>query len=144
VEKCEKDDVITLDKKTYIEVLHPREGIYFNESGINNSSLVLKLNFKDVSILFTGDIEKEAERLLCEDEVNLDADVLKVAHHGSSTSSTEEFLDSVTPDVAVISVGKNNFGHPSEEVLQRMESKGIYVLRTDISGAVVLKLMGKD
>jgi len=143
VEKCEKDDVITLDKKTYIEVLHPREGIYFNESGINNSSLVLKLNFKDVSILFTGDIEKEAERLLCEDEVNLDADVLKVAHHGSSTSSTEEFLDSVTPDVAVISVGKNNFGHPSEEVLQRMESKGIYVLRTDISGAVVLKTYGE-
>lgn len=123
--------------------MHPREGIYFNESGINNSSLVLKLNFKDVSILFTGDIEKEAERLLCEDEVNLDADVLKVAHHGSSTSSTEEFLDSVTPDVAVISVGKNNFGHPSEEVLQRMESKGIYVLRTDISGAVVLKTYGE-
>jgi len=66
-----------------------------------------------------------------------------VAHHGSSTSSTEEFLDSVTPDVAVISVGKNNFGHPSEEVLQRMESKGIYVLRTDISGAVVLKTYGE-
>jgi len=58
---------------------------------------VLKLNFKDVSILFTGDIEKEAERLLCEDEVNLDADVLKVAHHGSSTSSTEEFWTVLLP-----------------------------------------------
>jgi len=132
-----------LTKKRILRFCIQREGIYFNESGINNSSLVLKLNFKDVSILFTGDIEKEAERLLCEDEVNLDADVLKVAHHGSSTSSTEEFLDSVTPDVAVISVGKNNFGHPSEEVLQRMESKGIYVLRTDISGAVVLKTYGE-
>ncbi|WP_265444568.1 DNA internalization-related competence protein ComEC/Rec2 [Acetivibrio straminisolvens] len=143
VEKCEKGDVITLDKRTYIEVLHPKKGAYFNESDVNNNSLVLKLNFKDVSILFTGDIEKEAERLLCEDGVDLSADVLKVAHHGSLTSSTEEFLDSVNPDVAVISVGKNNFGHPSKEVLERMDIRDIYVLRTDMSGALVLKTYGE-
>ncbi len=143
VEKCEKGDVITLDNRTYIEVLHPKEGSYIDESNINNNSLVLKLNFKDVSILFTGDIEKEAERLLYEDKANLEADVLKVAHHGSSTSSTEAFLDTVNPDVAVISVGKNNFGHPSKEVLDRMDIRNIYVLRTDISGAIILKTYGE-
>jgi len=143
VEKCGRGDVITLDKKTYIDVLHPKEGTYFSESDTNNNSLVLKLNFKDVSILFTGDIEKEAERLICEDDVNLSADVLKIAHHGSATSSTGVFLDSVNPDVAVISVGKNNFGHPSKEVLERLDIRDIYVLRTDISGAIVLKTFGE-
>lgn len=69
--------------------------------------------------------------------------MLKVAHHGSLTSSTEEFLDSVNPDVAVISVGKNNFGHPSKEVLERMDIRDIYVLRTDMSGALVLKTYGE-
>lgn len=144
VEKCEKGDTITLDDRTYIEVLHPKKGAYINDSNQNNNSLVLKLNYEDVSILFTGDIEKEAEKLLFEDAVDLEADVLKVAHHGSSTSSTEEFLDMVDPDAVIISVGKNNFGHPSEEVLERMDIKDLYVLRTDICGAIVLKSYGEE
>ncbi len=144
IEGCEKGDVITLDSKTYIEVLHPKEGAYIVESSQNNNSLVLRLCYGDVKILFTGDIEKEAEALLVKDMADLDADVLKTAHHGSSTSSTEEFIDRVMPAVAVISVGNNNFGHPSDAVLELFESKNVEVLRTDRCGAVVLKTRGKD
>lgn len=81
------------------------------------------LCYGDVRILFTGDIEKEAEALLVKDMTELDADVLKVAHHGSPTSSTEEFIDKVMPAVAVISVGNNNFGHPSDAVLDLLKAK---------------------
>lgn len=144
VEGCEKGDVINLDRKTYIEVLHPKEDFYIQESSQNNNSLVLMLCYGDVRILFTGDIEKEAEALLVKDMTELDADVLKVAHHGSPTSSTEEFIDKVMPAVAVISVGNNNFGHPSDAVLDLFESKDIEVLRTDLCGAIVLKTRGKD
>jgi competence protein ComEC len=144
LEGCEKGDVIKLDQKTYIEVLHPKEGSYIEESSQNNNSLVLMLCYGDVKILFTGDIEKEAEELLLKDMTELDADVLKVAHHGSSTSSTEEFIVGVEPAVAVISVGSNNFGHPSDEVLTLFESKNIEVVRTDQHGAIVLKTRGED
>lgn len=144
VEGCEKGDVINLDPKTYIEILHPKEGSYIEESPQNNNSLVLMLCYGDVKILFTGDIEKQAEELLLKDITELDADVMKVAHHGSSTSSTEEFIESVNPAVAVISVGSNNFGHPSDTVLDLFESKNIEVVRTDRCGAIVLKTRGED
>lgn len=144
LETCARGDFIKLDKSTYLDVLSPKKDVYIEKSPLNNNSLVLKLHYKDVSVLFTGDIELEAEETLIGDNVDLKADVLKVAHHGSPGSSCSEFLERTKPDVAVISVGKNNFGHPSDIVLERLETNGIMMFRTDLDGAVVLKTYGKD
>lgn len=144
LEMCASGDSIKLDNMTYLDVLAPKKGTYIEKSPLNNNSLVLKLHYKDISILFTGDIEKEAEDILISDNIDLKADVLKVAHHGSSGSTCSEFLERTRPDVAVISVGKNNFGHPSDDVLQVLENSGIMMFRTDFDGAIVLKTYGKD
>lgn len=144
LESCAGGDSIKLDEITYFDVLAPKKGTYIEKSPLNNNSLVLKLHYKDVSILFTGDIEKEAEDILINENADLKADVLKVAHHGSVGSTCSEFLQRVSPDVSVISVGKNNFGHPSDAVLQLLGSNGIMMFRTDYDGALVLKTYGKD
>ena len=143
IESCKKGDIIDLDKRTYFEVLHPKNDFYIQKSALNNNSLVLKLCYDDVSILFTGDIEIEAERMLIDDKISVRADILKVAHHGSSTSTMPEFLEKVNPLVAIVSVGRNNFGHPSDEVLELLEGEDIRVLRTDSDGAVIVKSRGE-
>jgi len=119
-----------------LDVLSP-DRVYENE---NNNSILCKLSYKEFSMLLTGDIEKEVEELMVEDGVELDCDVLKVAHHGSDTSSSEEFIDEVSPEVAIVSVGENNYGHPAGEVLDRFER----VYRTDESGAVTLRTDGEE
>ncbi len=102
----------------------------------NNKSLLAKLNYNNLSFLFTGDIEKETEKYMLENNYDIGANVLKVAHHGSKTSSTEQFLKKVSPEYAIISVGKNNFGHPSEETLDKLRYTNIKVYRTDLNGTV--------
>ena len=141
---CGKGDEIELDRHTRFEVLHPKEGFSITESPLNNNSLVLKLVYGNTSVLFTGDIEEDAERLMLDDNADVNADVLKVAHHGSDGSTTREFLEAVSPKAAVISVGKNNFGHPGERVLTDLKEKGIRIFRTDERGAVILKSNGKE
>ena len=102
----------------------------------NNTSLVLKLGYKNLSVLFTGDLEEEGENKLS----GIDADILKVGHHGSKTSSSENFLEKIKAKTAVISVGKNSFGHPSGEVLDRLEKSGMDIYRTDQMGCVIISL----
>ncbi|WP_394233026.1 DNA internalization-related competence protein ComEC/Rec2 [Niallia oryzisoli] len=103
----------------------------------NNHSLVLHTKLGGLSWLFTGDLEEEGELLLMENYSQLSVDVLKVGHHGSSSSTTETFLDQLSPKVAVISVGKNNtFGHPNPEVIERLEKRKIKLFRTDVNGAI--------
>jgi competence protein ComEC len=105
----------------------------------NNDSLVLRLKFRDRTLLLPGDAEKQAEHaMLAENsEDELHADVLKVGHHGSKNSTTEEFLRAVRPRIAIISAGEDNpYGHPSPELLERLETSGARVLRTDRDGAV--------
>lgn len=111
---------------------------------INNNSLVFKMTYKDTSVLFTGDIEKEAELDLVEEyEEDLKVDILKLAHHGSHTSSTEQFLTSTNPQYALISCEyANNLWHPHQEVASRLKEQGIILYRTDESGDVVLNLDG--
>ena len=135
-------DKITVDKDTYFDVLYPEKGAWSDSKDLNNDSLVLKLHYKNSAILFTGDASFEAEDRLLKEGKNLKADVLKVAHHGSPTSSYNNFLDAVKPKAAVISVGKNTFGHPSKFTLERLREKGISTLRTDLDGAVILKSDG--
>lgn len=110
----------------------------------NNGSLVLRLSWKGRSVLLTGDIEREAERGLIGAGIDLRAEVLKVAHHGSRTSSTAEFLDRVGPERAIISAGfANPYGHPHEEVVERLRQRGIRVDETSRVGAVTLSTGGE-
>ena len=121
------------DGPLYLLVLHPFENLQDKQvEDSNNTSVVLKLVFKDKSFLFTGDISSEVEKQL----TDVDADVLKAAHHGSKGSSCEEFIQLVSPETAVISVGENSYGHPSQEVLQLFEQFGIQVLITKELGDI--------
>jgi competence protein ComEC len=105
----------------------------------NNSSMVLRFSFGPTSILFTGDIEAGAERAMIENSAPLGSTVLKVPHHGSGTSSTQEFVGAVNPAAAVISDGYlNRFHFPATKVLERYEALGARVYRTDLDGAVML------
>jgi competence protein ComEC len=111
----------------------------------NNGSLVLRLRFGGRSFLLTGDIERPAEQELVRRGVDLRADVLKVAHHGSRTSTTAEFLDRTAASVAVISAGAgNSFGHPHEEVVDRLRQRGLRILETSRHGAVTISTDGHD
>ncbi len=123
---------LTLDEGLEMVVLHP--GAELLEEA-NNNSVVARLTYGQVSVLLPGDIEAEVEQQLVADEAGLASTVLKVAHHGSCSSTTQEFLEAVDPEVVVISVGADNrFGHPCEEVLERLEELPVY--RTDERGAV--------
>ena len=112
---------------------------------INDYSIVNKLEYKDISLLFTGDAEKQSESELINSGTDLSADILKVCHHGSNTSSTDKFLDLVNPKYAVISseVG-NSYGHPHKEVLERLNKRNIKILRTDEMGTIILDSDGKS
>lgn len=103
----------------------------------NNKSVIVMAELDGIKFLFTGDAEAKTEKALIEDGLNIDCDVLKVGHHGSSTSSSKEFLDKSTPDYAAISVGKNNmYSHPSESVIDALEERGTRILRTDTDGDI--------
>jgi len=104
---------------------------------------VVKLKYKDVSFLFTGDIEDIGEAILLKAGDKIKSAVLKVPHHGSRTSSQMDFLKAVNPEFAVISVGHSNpFGFPHPEILKRYEGLKIPVLRTDINGAITVETDG--
>ncbi|HXW17259.1 MAG TPA: ComEC/Rec2 family competence protein [Candidatus Acidoferrales bacterium] len=112
---------------------------------LNNSSLVLRLRDGQSRFLLTGDIEQKAEKEMIASGEPLQVDFLKVPHHGSKTSSTEDFLAAVAPRIAVISVGEGNmFGHPNAAVLERYEKIGARILRTDRDGAVTAMTDGKN
>jgi competence protein ComEC len=111
----------------------------------NNQSLVVRLTFGKCTFLFTGDVESATERRLLTTENNLQADVLKVAHHGSRTSTTDEFLRRVAARFAVISVASPSpFGHPHPEVVERLQASGAETLRTSDCGAITFSTDGED
>ncbi len=109
-----------------------------SDDDINNRSVILMAEMSGKKFLFTGDAEKQAEQALIDSGVNFDCDVLKVGHHGSNTSSSDEFLNKATPSFAAISVGDNNsYGHPSSSVIKRLEDLDVQVLRTDYIGDIL-------
>ena len=114
-------DKIKIDKYIYFKILFPTEKLIM-QNPLNNNSIVSQLNYKSFKMLFTGDIEEIAEKeILNLQKDKLKSTILKVAHHGSNTSSTQEFINSVKPELALIGVGKNNtFGHPSECVVEKL------------------------
>lgn len=110
---------------------------------LNDYSAVIKLTFGGVSFLFTGDAEEISEKEMLGDSEGLKADVLKVGHHGSESSTSAEFLEAVAPTYAVISCGKDNkYGHPSEETLEKLSDIRLY--RTDLDGTVIFTTDGKS
>ena len=114
-------------------------------AGTNNTSIVLRITYGATSFLFTGDAELEVEQMLINSGVNLQSTVLKVGHHGSSTSSSYGFLWHVMPKYAVISVGKgNSYGHPTENVLSRLRDAGSKLFRTDIQGDIIATSNGSS
>ncbi|GAI74769.1 unnamed protein product [marine sediment metagenome] len=125
-----------------MEVLNPPEGLFEGTShDVDNNGVVLRLNWGQVSFLFTADIREEVEFELIGQRANLKSTVLKAAHHGSKTSTTSQFLAAVDPEVAVVSVGTDNpFGHPSPEVVERLIDRlgEDNVYRTDEGGTIEL------
>ena len=125
-------DIIKYGKLQF-EIVYPRENIKLG----NDSSLVMILNYKDKRFMFTGDVDT-----LGEGEImswwKTGVEGIKIAHHGSESGSSEEWLKRLRPAIAVISVGENNYGHPTEIVLERLKKMGIKILRTDLEGDVVL------
>ncbi len=131
-----------------VEVLHPAEDGQGDppdpDDLVNARSIVARVRFGRVSILLTGDIEAETETHLLRSGMEIQSTVLKVAHHGSRSSTTPAFLDAVRPAVALVSVGASNlFGHPHPRTLRALEERGIRVYRTDQDGAVILRTDGR-
>lgn len=127
-----------------IEILYPDNEI-INDNAKNNNALVCKLIYNNFSMLFTGDIEEIAEKKILKlyekNKEKLRADVLKVGHHGSKTSSSYDFIKTVSPKIALIGVGKdNNFGHPNLGVIERLEKSGATIYRTDYMGEIELSI----
>ncbi len=125
---------------TIIAPLHYDYGDNFNDC-----SIAIRMEYGENSFLFTGDCEEAAEADLLESDTYLDADLFKVAHHGSKTANTEEFLKAVTPKYCVVSCGEgNSYGHPQAEVLNNLRSMGVKLYRTDEQGTVVAYSDGID
>lgn len=141
-------------RKNKIEVINPKENDRFmlgdaefnvieqftpNEAdyNVNNYSTIIRVSYGKNDVLFVGDAEKEVEYQMLKEEDNIQAEILKVGHHGSTTSTTQKFLDAVSPQYALISCGiGNQFKHPNEKILKRLQDKEISVYRTDENGNV--------
>jgi competence protein ComEC len=153
--------IVALARERGVRIVHHRQGDTFawgavsgkvlwpedlseHETAKNDDSLVIRLTDGSQSILLPGDIERPSERQILSENQSVGAAFLKVAHHGSKTSSTEAFLCAVHPAFAAISVGRNNpFGHPSPEVLERLHADGVRVYRTDLDGAITAATDGR-
>lgn len=124
VKIVEAGEKVKIENNLYFDVLWPKASEKMNENILNNNSLVCKLGYNKFSMLFTGDIEEIAEKQILQNNKickQLQSTILKVAHHGSKTSSTQEFLGKVKPKITLIGVGKDNkFGHPNNQVLERL------------------------
>ena len=121
----------------FLDILYPFESLEGREfKYANDTSIVAELVFKNISVLFTGDISKKTEKELIDKYIDLKSDILKIAHHGSASSSCEEFLEKISPELAVISVGENSWGHPDKRVLANLEKFDIKVLITKELGDI--------
>ncbi|MBE6902317.1 MAG: MBL fold metallo-hydrolase [Ruminococcaceae bacterium] len=133
---------IALSEGTVLQLIGPVGSDY---DDLNSYSVVARLVSGNYSFLFTGDMEKDAEREMTDAWIDIKADVLKVAHHGSSTSSSDEFIWRVRPEYAVFSVGRDNsYGHPTDEVIERIMATGCEMLTTMQYGDIVFVTDGNE
>jgi len=137
-------NVLQIDE-VRLTVLWPTEDADRLAMNVNDTSVVLRIDYGTTTWLFTGDIESGIEERLLQLGRLADVDVLKVGHHGSITSSSQEFLDVVKPEIALISSGKgNSFGHPHPVVIRRLERLGAEIFRTDMIGDIVCQSDGRQ
>ncbi len=130
---------IAVSNEYRLEILHPTIENIGKYDSVNNASIVIRLDYPQGCALFTGDIDISVEKEILSEGKNIKCELLKVAHHGSKTSSLQEFLDEVQPKMALISAGHNNkFGHPHQEVVKRLEYVGAKILNnTDVGSFTV-------
>lgn len=144
IQEIGKGDKIILDQenKIYLEVYSP---IKENLVDSNETSLVMELIHNENEFLFTGDIDINTESEIVEIfEKEIDTDVLKVAHHGSKTSTSEIFLQKATPEFSIISYGENSYGHPNSEVLKRLDQSGSLIFQTKDRGTIIARSNGES
>lgn len=155
INKCNVKDVsimefsrgktIAIEEDITLTAVHPPAKTMSNtRDDINNNSLVIILKHKDIKVLLTGDIEKEAEMEIIKEASKTDIDIIKVGHHGSYTSSSEDFIEHFDPEIAVIQVGKNVFGHPHRDTLETLKKREIKIYRNDKNGAVIIESDGEN
>jgi len=137
-----KDTFIPWDDAVEVRILAPYDTVY---DDFNDTSYIIRVSYGNTAVLLTGDTTELGEKLALKAQRNhyFKADVLKVAHHGSSDSTFEAFLDAVSPAIAVISVGKDNdYGHPDQALLDRLTERGITIYRTDEDSTISMLLDG--
>ncbi len=152
----DKPQILELDSKVKLDFLYPgkdlsgldlkgqEESKFVKNNNLNNVSIIFKLIYGQTKFLFTGDAEMPVEKELLKNKANLLADVLKVAHHGSHSSTGDKFLQAIQPKMAVISSGLgNDFGHPHSRTLRRLERHGVKIFRTDEMGDIEMESDGK-
>jgi len=136
-------DVLDLKGGVKAYILHPTEPL-IEESALNNNSIVMRIVYKDIAILLTGDLEIQGEEEVLSSGMELQSQIIKVGHHGSKTASGSALLKAVKPEIAVISCGRRNrFKHPHKEALERIKECGARIYRTDQHGAITIKTDGK-
>lgn len=134
---------IDLGENTKIQVFSPAEDMY--SDNLNDYSPIIKIEFLNTSFLFTGDAESYTEQQVLLENNNLKCDIIKIGHHGSSTSTSPNFLSAVNPSIAIISVGdSNSYGHPTLDTLSLLESMNISTIRTDINGTIIVTSDGNN
>ena len=133
-------DSINLGENTKVTIFSPTKDYY---EDLNNYSPVIKIEYGKTSFLFTGDAQKEVEKEILANNEDISADILKVGHHGSSTSTTKDFLNKVNPSIGVISLGKDNtYNHPNDGTIKRLNQNKVTIYRTDKNGTVILSSDG--
>ena len=139
--EVKKGDKIKIGRYSEFKILFQTSRL-LSENPLNNNSIVAQFNYNNFKMLFTGDIEKLAEQqILKTEKAEIRADILKVAHHGSKTSSIPEFIKAVRPKIALIGVGKNNtFGHPNQQTIKNLENIKCRIYRTDLQGEIIIKI----
>ncbi|HLS09054.1 ComEC/Rec2 family competence protein [Lentibacillus sp.] len=139
IEIAERNDLLKIDPLLKMRILNTHTGSKTN----NESSIVLNITFKNMDFLLMSDVEKEQEKRLIKQH-NLDAEILKVAHHGSHTSTSLKFLREVSPNVAILTYGKKNeFGHPVDRVIENLHEVNTAIYPTSVFGDITIRTDGK-
>ncbi|MGL4572321.1 MAG: ComEC/Rec2 family competence protein [Clostridium sp.] len=140
----EGTDTIDLGKDTKVSVFSPKAN-FNDKKDLNNYSPIIKIQYGNNSFLFTGDAEKLEENYVLDKGYDIKADVLKLGHHGSTTSTSENFLKKVNPSIGIISCGiDNDYGHPHKETLKKLDKYKVKIYRTDKDGTITLSSDGKN
>lgn len=140
--KVDTESDIDLGDNTKVEIFSPNSSEYDN---LNNYSPIIKVSYNDTSFLFTGDAEKLSEKEVLAKKYNIKADVLKLGHHGSNTSTSKDFFNSVNPSIGIISVAKkNDYGHPSKETIKLLKENELKYYMTSDEGTIILESNGKN